>query len=263
MAFNRKFFAKWSSGGMYGAANNVWSYGSSTDDLQTISASGYFNDAKDMLQQYDYIFVNGSDGQTEYIVSSASGASPVTLSFPSQDAVDVDAYSSKWTSTVKVRLISPSVVLMSGTATSTANNNTDPAITFPTGYVPDFGFSKSVSISRSGSAYQISAGQVSWSGSGATLDHPDARAFEDDKVMATYNTLPSESGILSAKVTVDGTITFTQSAANTSNDSVIDYIVFKDQLITTADLGTSGSVAGITPVMNINDFIYMNVVYSI
>lgn len=78
---------------------------------------------------------------------------------------------------------------------------------------------------------QVSAPQtITWSGSGATLTHTIAGALTTDIVVATYMTNPTQGGILSARVTSANTITFTQSAANTSNDAVIEYSVIRPAL---------------------------------
>lgn len=57
---------------------NHWMY---TEDAAVagLDASGYFNDATGVLQQYDVIWLHGNNGVILATVSSATGAATVTL----------------------------------------------------------------------------------------------------------------------------------------------------------------------------------------
>jgi len=72
------------------------------------------------------------------------------------------------------------------------------------------------------------AGEVTWSGGGATLAATVAGVLDTDIVIASIHTLGSEGTILQgAYASAADTITFTLDAANTSNDTVISYMVLR------------------------------------
>lgn len=87
MAFTLNTFNSVSNGGV--SCAKIWSYRSNTDTLAAIAASGYFNQMKYALGLDDMIFVVGSDGTQQRIVSSAINASPVTTTlFAGAGSVD-------------------------------------------------------------------------------------------------------------------------------------------------------------------------------
>lgn len=71
------------------------------------------------------------------------------------------------------------------------------------------------------------AGEVTWTGGGATLAHTVTGAAATDIVMATFHTLGTEGTIIQGAVASTNTVTFTLDAANTSNDAVIAYVVYR------------------------------------
>jgi len=71
------------------------------------------------------------------------------------------------------------------------------------------------------------AGEVTWTGGGATLAHTVTGALATDIVTATFHTLGSEGTIIQGAVASADTVTFTLDAANTSNDAVISYVVYR------------------------------------
>jgi len=74
----------------------------------------------------------------------------------------------------------------------------------------------------------VYAGEVTWTGGGATLAQTVTGALETDLVVASFHTLGTEGTILQgAYVSAANTITYTLDAANTSNDAVITYTVFR------------------------------------
>ena len=79
MAFDRTNFARTTDSATENVVPVGWSYISSADDVATISASAYFNDASDVLSQYDYIYIRGSDASDWIAISSVTGATPVTV----------------------------------------------------------------------------------------------------------------------------------------------------------------------------------------
>lgn len=70
-------------------------------------------------------------------------------------------------------------------------------------------------------------GTFTWSGSGATAAATVTGVAATDLVMATVKTKATEASYLVAAVPTTNTITFELSAANTSNDAVIMYTVFR------------------------------------
>ena len=71
------------------------------------------------------------------------------------------------------------------------------------------------------------AGEFTWSGSGASMAVTVPGVLLTDIVIASIKTAPAEAAYLvSAGATTD-TVTITLSAANTSNDAVIDCIVLR------------------------------------
>jgi|SaaInl7_200m_RNA_FD_contig_51_1355422_length_1751_multi_5_in_0_out_0_2 hypothetical protein len=70
-------------------------------------------------------------------------------------------------------------------------------------------------------------GEVTWSGGGATLAETVTGVAATDIVIASILTLGSEGTILQGAIASTNTITFTLDAANTSNDAVISYAVFR------------------------------------
>ncbi len=70
-------------------------------------------------------------------------------------------------------------------------------------------------------------GKITWSGSGATLATTVTGVAATDIVIATIQTKPTEAAYLVAATPSTNTVTLELSAANTSNDAVIAYQVFR------------------------------------
>jgi len=71
------------------------------------------------------------------------------------------------------------------------------------------------------------AGEVTWTGGLATLAATITGVAATDIVIASILTLGTEGTILQGAIASANTITFTLDAANTSNDAVISYVVFR------------------------------------
>jgi hypothetical protein len=71
------------------------------------------------------------------------------------------------------------------------------------------------------------AGEVTWTGGLATLASTVTGVAATDIVIASIHTLGTQGTILQGAVASANTITFTLDAANTSNDAVISYVVFR------------------------------------
>ena len=71
------------------------------------------------------------------------------------------------------------------------------------------------------------SGSVTWSGSGATLASSVNGVLSTDLITATISTKPTQAAYLVRATPTTDTITFELSAANTSNDAVITYTVFR------------------------------------
>jgi hypothetical protein len=69
-------------------------------------------------------------------------------------------------------------------------------------------------------------GAVTWSGSGKTLALTITGVAATDEVYAEIITEPTQAATLVSAVPTTNTVTFTLSAANTSNDAVIKYFVY-------------------------------------
>lgn len=70
--------------------------------------------------------------------------------------------------------------------------------------------------------------KVTWSGSGTTIAPTVAGVVAGDRVIATIQTKPTQAAYLVRATAGTDSITFELSAANTSNDAVIGYTVFRD-----------------------------------
>ena len=71
------------------------------------------------------------------------------------------------------------------------------------------------------------SGTITWSGSGATLASSVSGVLSTDIVMATITVKPSQAAYFVRVIPTTDTITFELSAANTSNDAQISYIIFR------------------------------------
>ncbi len=71
------------------------------------------------------------------------------------------------------------------------------------------------------------AGKITWSGSGASLATTVAGVASTDIVMATIQGAPTEAAYVVSAAPTTNTVTIVLSAANTSNDAVIAYTVFR------------------------------------
>jgi hypothetical protein len=71
------------------------------------------------------------------------------------------------------------------------------------------------------------AGEVTWTGGLTTLAETVTGALATDIVIATIQSAPSEAAYLVSAAVTANTVTFTLSAANTSNDAVVSYVVLR------------------------------------
>jgi hypothetical protein len=70
-------------------------------------------------------------------------------------------------------------------------------------------------------------GKITWSGSGASLATTVTGIAATDIVMATIQGAPTQAAYLVSAAPTTNTLTLVLSAANTSNDAVIAYTVFR------------------------------------
>lgn len=74
----------------------------------------------------------------------------------------------------------------------------------------------------------VFAGEVTWSGSGATLNHTVTGALDTDIVVATIASAPTQAAYLKkAVISTANTLALELSAANSGNDAVIAYSVLR------------------------------------
>lgn len=71
------------------------------------------------------------------------------------------------------------------------------------------------------------AGEFTWSGGGTSCAHTVTGALASDIVIATIQSAPTEAAYLKSVAVTANTVTVTLSAANTSNDAVIAYVVLR------------------------------------
>lgn len=70
-------------------------------------------------------------------------------------------------------------------------------------------------------------GKVTWTGSGASKATTVSGVVSTDIVVASIQSAPTQAAYLVSAAPTANTITFTLSAANTSNDAVISYSVLR------------------------------------
>jgi hypothetical protein len=73
----------------------------------------------------------------------------------------------------------------------------------------------------------VYAGKITWSGSGASLATTVTGVAATDVVVASIQTAPTQAAYLVSAAPTLNTITLVLSAANTSNQAVISYTVFR------------------------------------
>ena len=73
----------------------------------------------------------------------------------------------------------------------------------------------------------VYAGAITWSGSGASLAHTVTGALATDIVSAVLRVKGTEPSYLVSAIPSTDTLTFTVDAANTTNDTQVDYVVFR------------------------------------
>lgn len=71
------------------------------------------------------------------------------------------------------------------------------------------------------------AGEYTWSGGGASCAETVTGALATDIVVATIQSAPTEAASMVSVAVTENTVTTTLSAANTTNDAVIAYVVFR------------------------------------
>lgn len=71
----------------------------------------------------------------------------------------------------------------------------------------------------------VFAGTFTWSGSGASKAQTITGALATDIVVASVKTSATEASYLKSAILTTDTLTVVLSAANTSNDAVISYII--------------------------------------
>lgn len=76
MAYSRKKLS--GNLGAGSGAPKLFTYGDADSTKAQIAASGYFNDATDVVGLGDFILAAGSDGSVVLAVTSATGAATVT-----------------------------------------------------------------------------------------------------------------------------------------------------------------------------------------
>ena len=73
----------------------------------------------------------------------------------------------------------------------------------------------------------VYAGESSWTGGGTSLAATVTGVAATDIVVSQFHTVPSEAAYIVSCAASENTITTTLSAANTTNDAVISYVVLR------------------------------------
>jgi len=73
----------------------------------------------------------------------------------------------------------------------------------------------------------VYGGVVTWSGAGASLAHTVTGALDTDIVSAVLRVKGTEPSYLVSAIPSADTVTFTVDVANTSNDTQVDFIVYR------------------------------------
>lgn len=73
----------------------------------------------------------------------------------------------------------------------------------------------------------VYAGEFTWSGGAASAAETVTGALATDIVIATIQSAPTEAAYIASAAVTANTVTVTLSAANTSNDAVISYVVLR------------------------------------
>lgn len=73
----------------------------------------------------------------------------------------------------------------------------------------------------------VFADEFTWSGGGVFVSTPVPGVLASDQVVASISSDPTQAAYLSVAVASAGTINVNLSAANTSNDAVISYLVLR------------------------------------
>jgi len=73
----------------------------------------------------------------------------------------------------------------------------------------------------------VYAGEITWSGAGASLATTVTGVLASDIVICSIQTVPTQAAYLVSSAATANTITNVLSAANTSNDAVISYMVLR------------------------------------
>jgi len=73
----------------------------------------------------------------------------------------------------------------------------------------------------------VYAGEFTWTGGGTSKAETVTGALATDIVVGSIQTVPSEAGYLVSLAVTNDTVTAVLSAANTSNDAVISYVVYR------------------------------------
>jgi hypothetical protein len=82
-----------------------------------------------------------------------------------------------------------------------------------------------------GAGLLVGQGSSTWSGSGTTLAVTVEGVLATDIVLASINGIPTQAAYLAGAVPTTNTITFTLSAANTSNNAVIGWQVIRPSVL--------------------------------
>lgn len=188
----------------------LWGYQTS-DNEATIEGTGYFNSIQDgdnggvligRLRVNDIILVYGGDVQAFYRVTSLTTNVAI-----SRFAADIETAMIEDLAVTTAKLAADAVTNAKLADDAVSLENLDSGIT--------------------PSHVAVYAGEHTWTGGGTSDTITVSGALASDIVQCTIQSVPSEAAYLAGAAVTADTVTVTLSAANTSNDGVIAYTVFR------------------------------------
>lgn len=126
MAFEKKLMARSTTSFSDGQTAVYWTYGpSTTDDIATITASGYFDEWIDQVNKDDYLYLVGTDGQDIRAFTSTLGTTPATVAafITAGDLADGSV------TTAKIAALAVTTAKIAALAVTDAKLNTDAVTT--------------------------------------------------------------------------------------------------------------------------------------
>jgi len=236
MTFDKMYWTKADVGYSY-SAPQLFTYISSTDALATIVASAYFNDLAnvDNLRQYDLIFIQASDDVGIYHVTSASGATPVTVASIIDSSIIPDGAITNAKVNAAALIDWSKMALLTSASILVGNGSNVPTVVAMSG---DIAIDNAGATTIQANAVELGmlaagitpshvarfAGKHSYAGGGTSDAATVTGVVAGDIVFATIEASTNTTYIAKAVPTTD-TVTF-HFGADPGAGTIVSYIVF-------------------------------------